>query len=468
MTFTTRRQFLRSAKNIGIGVALSPLVRAKSEGRPNILLLVTDDQRWDTIAAQGNPFIHTPNLDELYRQGTVFGNAFVTTSICAVSRASIFTGQYASKHGVTGFSQSLSVAQLQDTYPAILKRNGYTTGFIGKWGIGKEKEEALLLPSRLFDEWYGFPGQGHYLHKDGHLTQKLTQKAQGFLRRAKKSGKPFCLSISYKAPHGPWRETPPEYADLYKDTAFPLPKSFPSEGHADDKPEFLKNWLGAKNGKRFLPTLKTKTAHYYRQITSLDASVGLIRKTLQELGLEKNTIVVFTSDNGMMLGEHGYKGKWLMYEESIRVPMIIYHPQIPESHGKSSNRMVLNIDIAPTLLTLAGVDVEKEMQGSSMYPLLKNDTTKWRDAWFYEHSFSLDGGTGASTIPKVEGVRTEHWKYVIYPEQTPVYEELFDLDADPEELKNLSGDAKYSHVLTQLRKKYHRLKVQVSGKAEQK
>jgi arylsulfatase A-like enzyme len=471
MTFTSRRQFLRYATNIGVGFAFSPLALVKADIKakapPNILLLVTDDQRWDTIAAQGNQIIKTPNLDQLYRQGTVFKKAFVTSSICPVSRASIFTGQYASRHGITGFNETLSKEQLGRTYPAILRKNGYKTGFIGKWGIGREKEEVLALPSRLFDEWHGFPGQGRYLHRDGHLTQKITKKAQGFLRRAKESGKPFCLSISYKAPHAPWKESPSRYANLYSDIQIPLPKSFPSEGAVDNKPEFLKNWLGAKNGRNFIPTLETKVARYYRQITSLDASVGLIRKTLKELGLDQNTIVIFMSDNGMMLGEHGYKGKWLMYEESIRIPMMVYHPGIPQSQGRTRDKMVLNIDVAPTLLELAGIQVPEEMQGASLLPLLKNQKADWRPVWFYEHSFDLSKlPEGASRIPKVEGVRTDRWKYTIYPEETPVYEELFDLSKDPYELKNLSGNPEYTSMLKNLREQYHVLKARVVRKRD--
>lgn len=404
----------------------------------------------------GNPVIQTPHLDALAGEGVLFLNNFVATSICPVSRASIFLGQYERAHHIEDFGTPASPGAWTNSYPAVLRREGYTVGFIGKFGLGGR------LPVEQFDYWAGFEGQGSYFDdgKPEHLTARQGRQAVGFLKSVDRT-RPFCLSISFKAPHAQddaERLFPPDAREesLYAGVTIPTPRTATDEAFRA-LPSFIQQSEGRRRWqKRFAtPEMFQRTAKdYYRLITGMDREVGNIVATLQTLGLYTNTVIVFTSDNGLFLGEHGLADKFLMYEESIRTPLLIEDPLLPsDRRGRKVAEMTLNVDLAPTLLDLAGVPPPKVMQGHSLVPLLHGETKGWRTDWFYEHLFTAGG-----TIPQSQGIRTTRWKYVRYIGQDPVVEQLFDLERDPGELKDLSRNPKLQPVLDELRHRWQQLR----------
>ena len=356
------------------------------------MFLLADDQRYDTLGCMGNRIIQTPQIDGLAREGVLFQNAFVTTAICAVSRASIFSGQYERTHGISTFGKTLSPGQFADPYPVQLREHGYRTGFIGKWGVGN------TLPAERFDYFRGFPGQGRYNvqlnGKPAHLTNVMGDQAIEFINGGR-AGQPFCLSVSFKAPHAQDEDMrqylfDPALANLYKDVEIPLPKTA-DEAYYKELPAFLRDSEGHRRwGWRFAtPTAYQEAVKgYYRLITGIDRVVGRIRSELAARGLADNTVIVYMSDNGYFLGERGLADKWYMYEESIRVPLIIYDPRLPaDRRGQRRSEMALNIDVAPTLLDLAGVGVPHAMQGRSLVPLMTKPGGNWRREWYYSHLF---------------------------------------------------------------------------------
>ncbi len=458
-TRTSRREFLTTTG--AAGLALTGLSRCAHDSspieqygkRPNLIVLVTDDQRWDAMGCMGNPIIHTPNMDRLADDGVLFTNNFCTTSICMTSRATIFSGLYSRCHGIQSFRQPFTDEAFELTYPMLLREAGYRTGFVGKWGLGGP------LPEDQFDFFDGFSGQGQYFHdvngEEVHLTEILGNKSVRFLNECSPE-QPFCLSVSFKAPHvkdgapDPFQYDP-IYADLYSDVEIPEPKTA-SERHFSMLPDFIRNSEGRTRWERRFanPSLHQHSVKgYYRLITGVDAVVGRILDALQRSGLDENTVILYTSDNGFFLGEHGLAGKWLMYEESIRTPLIIRDPRLPSRlHGLRRPEMTLSVDIARTLLELAGAQIPLSMQGKSLVPLVQGRNPSWRDEWFYDHLYGHGG-----KIPMSEGIRTERWKYIRYIDQNPVYEELFDLKNDPFEEHNIVPNRRYTAILEQLRER---------------
>jgi arylsulfatase A-like enzyme len=302
--------------------------RTAAKRQPNIIFLVTDDHRADAMGCAGNPIIQTPNMDALAADGVRFTNAFVTTSICASSRASIFTGQWTRRHGIIDFRTHFSPEALAQTYPMLLSQAGYRIGFIGKYGVGPKKD----LPIDKYDYWKGFPGQGRYEHKDEngnykHLTQIMGEQAIEFLQGCSED-RPFCLSISFKAPHV--QDNDPRqfiydraYRNLYSDVTIPTPETA-NPLYFDALPEFLRTsearrrWsIRFPNPEKFQESVKS----YYRLITGVDVVIGEIRDRLKQLNYDDNTVIILTGDNGFYLGEYGLAGKWFPHELSIRVPL---------------------------------------------------------------------------------------------------------------------------------------------------
>jgi arylsulfatase A-like enzyme len=442
----SRRRFLSLATAVPPGGAAGK--------RPNLIVLVTDDQRWDTLGCMGNRIIETPNIDRMAAAGVVFTNHFVTTSICMSSRASLFTGLYLRSHRINDFQTAFSEPQYARTYPEILRRAGYRTGFIGKWGVGDR------MPADRFDYFRGFPGQGHYFPKrpdeSVHLTELMGDQAVDFLRGSTPS-RPFCLSVSFKAPHVQ-DEDPRQFlhsratAELYRDVEIPLPKTADPRYIAMLPLEVQRSEARRRWAVRFsTPALYQQSVRaYYRLITEVDTVVGRIREQLGRLGAEDNTVILFTSDNGFYLGEHGLAGKWFMHEESIRVPMIVFDPRLPPSRrGQRRREMTLNIDLAPTILSLAGAPAPP-MQGRDLKPLVEGQTVAWRTEFFYEHLFEH------AWIPRTEGVRTAEWKYTRYLDTQPPFEELYDLSADPLEERNLMREGGRADQAARLRERWKR------------
>ena len=430
-----------------------------TQQQPNIIFLLTDDQRWDALGANGNTIIHTPNLDRLANKGLNFKNAYVTTSICMVSRASILTGQYMSRHGINDFHKSISEDNLQQTYPVLLKKEGYRIGFVGKYGVGDPKDQ----PVALFDFWAGTPmHQPNYetVDKKGdsiHYTDLLSKGISEFINTST-SEQPFCLSVSFKSPHsqdGDARQFIPkkEYQNSYKDVT--IPRSFVAKPqYWDSLPVFFhtKENIARNRWKLRFDTpekYQESVKNYYRLITGVDDAVGKMVAQLKKQGLEKNTIIIFLGDNGFYLGEHGLAGKWFGHEESIRVPLFIYDPRKSAKSGKIE-KIGLNIDIAPTILGYAGINPPSEMQGIDLVKLVKGEIAD-RGQFFYEHTFA-----GSPQLPKVEGVVNPNIKYMFYPEHD--YEELFDLKKDPYEIHNLVNDPAYADSLKIQRQLYRTFK----------
>lgn len=431
--------------------------RVASAAKPNVVFFLTDDQRWDALGCAGNRIIKTPEMDRLAAEGTLFSNAFVTSSICAASRASIFTGAYERFHHCNFNTGILQRPLLEKSYPLLLRQAGYYTGFIGKYGVGDGKRD--IEGREVFDRWFGFYGQGAYFpkeHPGKHLTEVMAEQAREFLAGAP-ADRPFCLQVSFKAPHSGkgylGYEPEPALGELYADVAIPYPPTARQE-YFDALPEFLRasnartNYWQQRYGtpEQYQAVMKD----YYRLITGADRAIGRIRAELARRGLAENTVIVFLSDNGDMTGDYMLGGKQLLYDASLRVPLIVYDPRVAQSaRGQKRTELALNIDIAPTLLDLAGATQPLTMQGRSLMPLVRGQQAPWREDFFCENNFRQRD----QDYPMIEGVRTTQWKYVRYPEMKPVYEQLFQLDHDPLEVHDLARDPVFAAKLSELRQR---------------
>ncbi|MEM7199239.1 MAG: sulfatase [Planctomycetota bacterium] len=423
-----------------------------AEGRmpPNIVLLLTDDQRADALGCAGHPVLRTPHLDAMARRGQRFAHAFVSTSICAASRASILTSLHEGVHGYTFGTSPLADQFTTESYPALLRAAGYRTGLVGKVGV---KMPAGAL-ARLFDHCEPMTPPYRADGPDGdarHLTDRVGDAAIRFLRA--EDSRPFCLSVSFNAPHAEdsnpkqyiW---PPTEDGLYREP--PIASAGPEEAALfEAQPSFLRESLNRERWAwRFDTPAKAQSmiAGYYRMISGVDRVVGRIVDALADRGVADETVIIFSSDNGYFLGERGFAGKWLIHEPSIRVPLVVVAPHLPDVRGGVVQQAVaLNLDLAPTILDFAGVAIPEHYQGRSLLPLLRGAAPDWRDDFYYEHRFAH------ARIPKSEGVRDARWTYARYFEQDPVFEELYDRDADPAQRHNLAGAPESAPVLTRLR-----------------
>jgi len=435
-------------------------VNNKSTRRPNIIFILTDDQRWDALGYAGNGIIQTPEMDKLARKGTYFEKAFVTTPICAASRASIFTGLYERTHGYTFEQGELKDPYVQISYPKLLKANGYYTGFFGKFGVEYSRANQLFDQADIYDRNTKFPDRRGYFYKTieedtVHLTCYTSYQAQRFIQSIP-NDKPFCLSISFSAPHA-HDNAPEQYFwqeksnNLYNNVTIP-PPSLADEKYFMALPKEVQEgfnrlrWTWRFNTpEKYQKSIKG----YYRMITEIDEEIGQIRKSLEDKGLADNTIIVFMGDNGYYLGERQLAGKWLMHDNSLRVPLIIYDPRINIHHD--INDMVLNIDVTKTILDLAGVEAPKEYQGISLVPYLKQgDNENRRTESLFEHLWNFD------PIPSSEGIRTEKWKYFRY-RFINAPEELYNLEQDPLETINLANKPGFEAVVDSMRNECEKL-----------
>lgn len=460
----TRRDLIAAGGGAALTATASiPLRTASPTTKPaNILLLIADDMRFDAMGITGNRIVRTPSLDKLALDSAIFINNFVTTSICAVSRASIMTGQYALTHGINDFHSPLSQAQLQSSFIGKLRATHFT-GFIGKWGIG----EGTPLPSDHFDVWDGFERQGHYVEPGStgkHLTERQAEAAQSFLRRAASSHKPFALTVSFKAPHaqdGEAQEFPTQadFSDYYANVTIPAPATATPE-HAQRQPDFLKHTESARrwekrfaSPERFQDTVK----RYYRLISGMDRAVGQMLATLQETGHYDDTLILFTSDNGFFFGEHGFSDKWWMYEESIRTPLLLRLPSSNSPKGALFYQLTLNIDIASTILAAAGLEIGHSHVSRDLAALVRDPAIDWRREFYYEHAFEHPA------IPKSEGVRTERWKYIHWPGQANRTHMLFDLKNDPQEETDLAQDERFRTQLATMQDRMRAVRQEIQN-----
>ncbi|MCB9877242.1 MAG: sulfatase [Planctomycetes bacterium] len=425
---------------------------ARAQRRPNLLLVVTDDQRFDQMGCAGHPVLETPTMDRLAAQGVRFDRAFVSTAICAASRASILTGLREGHHRYTFGTGPMPKALADQTYLRLLTEAGYRVGFVGKWGV--RFEDGALDGAIAYRKTPTPP----YLGKDGrHLTDRLGELAIEFVRQ--QDERPFCLTLCFHAPHAQDEHPdqyipPPDLAARYADAEVPVPP------HADDGfaalPDFLQRSMGRERwGWRFDTRDKQvrRTRDYWRMITGVDRALGRVLDALAASGHADDTVVIFTSDNGYFLGERGLAGKWLIYEESIRVPLIVCDPRLPaERRGAVQHEVALNLDLAPTLLELAGLAVPASYDGASLMPLVRGEQVPWREDFLYEHRFDNP------KIPKSVGVRGQRFVYACYDEQEPPFEQLFDLQQDPDELHDLARDPAHTATLATMRARCEELR----------
>lgn len=469
-----RRQFVKSALAAAVAGATTACA-TRSDRAPNLVLLVADDLRADVLGFAGDVRARTPHLDALAASGAHFRENFVTTSICATSRASIFTGQYASRHARWDFAVGLDAEQLASSYPARLRAAGYYTGFLGKWGVGGRRSAAA--PEAVFDVWDGFYSQGRYWREhrgeDQHLTDSLAERAAAFLKGAPAT-RPFSLSVSFKAPHAQDEDETtdpfqphPRFLALHRETEFPKAPTA-TEEHFARLPEFLRSSEARRRWHtRFSTPERTQDSlrKYYALVSGLDAAVGRILEALAASGRASDTVVLFTSDNGFLLGEHGLAGKWFGFEPSIRTPLVIAGPGV--AAGLAVDEPTLNIDLAPTLLDLARLADSTRMQGRSLVPLWRSGgrVRDWRSDWFYEHRFSPSAEaqrlSGYAPIPRTEGVRNRRWKYLVHTGEASPNELLFDLASDPYEEHNAIEDAP-AQVAGELRRRVSEYRRQVT------
>lgn len=441
-------------------LGLPSLARANRQTtqRPNILVLLADDWRYDTLGIAGHPIVKTPHLDALARNGFRFTHAAVTTSICGVSRASIFTGQWMSRHGNKAFEAFKT--PWAETYPGLLRANGYYVGHIGKWHNGR-------FPADNFDFGRSYAGTHFLKQADGstiHVTQKNENDALEFLR-TRPADKPFCLTLAFFATHAEDNNPKqylyqPQSESLYQNVRIPIPKTAGDEYFrrlppfvANEKNEGRNRWHWRfDTPEKYQQYMKA----YYRLATEVDTTVGRVLAELQARGLDKNTLVIFTTDNGYFHGEHGLADKWYPYEESIRVPLIVRDPRLPANkRGQTNDDFVLNVDLAPTILEAANIAAPPRMQGRSFAPLyLARNKSAWRTEFFYEHAIIRD----SDFIPASEALVQKRMKYIYWPDFK--YEELFDLRQDPHETTNLAQSPAHARTLATLRQRFAERKAQ--------
>ena len=416
------------------------------EDKPNIIFILTDNIQYDDFGFMNHPFIQTPGLDKLAGEGVVFENAFNTTSLCSPSRASILTGAYAHNHGVK--NNHTPWTGQKPTFMEHLKNAGYDTAFVGKWHMpGEGLPDMPYLD--LFVSYTYREGQGSYVDcplivngketqgRKRYLTEELTDRAISFIEERKNadgSRTPFCLYLSHRAAHPPF--VPPEdIRGMYADKKVELPREVDS-------------WFSKTNGNVFQGVMMGSYEEQYRKycevITAMDRQVQRFMNRIDELGLDKNTIVIYAADNGMMWGEHRRHGIKYPYEEAIRLPFVVRFPRLIKDPGARRKQMILNIDIAPSLLDIAGAPVPDDMDGESFVPYLVDGDASGREAWLLEYWKYYP-----ENFPSYVGVRTQTHKYIEY--EKTLKPQIFDLVADPKEQKNLYGTPEGDRLIPELK-----------------
>jgi N-acetylglucosamine-6-sulfatase len=435
--------------------ALGNFAQYAAPAKPmNVVFILSDDHRYDFMGFMGTPpFLETPNLNRIRAKGMWLRNAFVSTALCSPSRASILTGQYAHRHGVVDNQHPIPEGTV--FFPQLLQGSGYDTAFFGKWHMGEDDDS----PQPGFDRWVSFQGQGDYYNPmlnvdgtrsrhQGYTAEILTDYSLEWLQN-RDSDAPFFLYLSHKSVHAMFE---PGADDLgrYQEEApvYPVTMANTEENYAGHPPwvrEQRSSWHGVDYMYHGDMDFDTFYRRYTETLYSMDKSIGRVLDYLEANGLQDNTMVVYMSDNGFSFGEHGLIDKRHMYEESMRVPMLVYAPGMT-TPGSESDRMVQNVDIAPTLLSLAGVPVPDNMDGRSILPVLQQQEVSWRDSVMYEYYWEWNFPQTPTTL----GLRSDRFKYIFYH---GVWgdDELFDLEADPLEQHNLFRSAAHQDVLAGMR-----------------
>lgn len=482
--------------------------------RPNIIFLMTDDQRWNNFGCYGNPEFKTHNIDRLAEQGVIFDKAYYAVAICKPSRVTMLTGRYFANHRV-GFSPpfdySLSQAGLADSYPAQLKEVGYRTGFIGKVGFTVTEEAVRPGETKNYDLEKYFkttfdffvgdgahtggaskmwpaddPGLSAIYRKDRKNTTRTLRNGEAILRflDTQPKDRPFCLSVSFLATkHDSDSHVYMPHYELFKEVEFEAPDNW-VEGANEGLPQVVKDH--ARGFRLHLQRTSTREL-FLRQVRrfatqgyTVDQQVGLMMDKLNEMGMLDNTIIIYTSDNGRFQGSHGLYDKCILYEDSIKQPLIVFDGRVPAARrGRREDALVSSVDIAPTILSMAGVAVPESMQGLDLCGILNQtqDRSQWRDAVLMENLFiaSMHGArnkpdalernekmVAANKSYRTRGVRTDRYKYFVYYEHNPPIEELYDLDRDPQEQNNLVNNPEFAATLKKLRKQTEEMYLDVA------
>ncbi|MDC0584334.1 sulfatase-like hydrolase/transferase [Bacteroidales bacterium] len=514
--------------------------------RPNFIFILTDDQQVGLLGCEGNKIVNTPNIDQLAKDGIHFDNAHITSAICTPSRISILLSQFERKHGVN-FNSGTSVAKeaWKESYPMVMRDHGYYTGYVGKnhAPIGKGGYQSGLM-DKSFDYWYAghghlsfYPKKRHKIFKGANSHTQIEVIEEGvndfFTNEHRLEGamhfidsrpneQPFCLSVCFNLPHGSSTgtmklldEDPEIYKSLYRDLEIPLPSLYVAkEDIKEPKLPLEIHWPEERQtGYDYVDNPKDCKERLTRQmqaVTGIDQMIGRLRTQLKEQGLDKNTIIFYTSDHGLFMGEFGLGGKALCYEVTTHVPFFVYNPMAPKkAKGKKLDNLVQSIDIAPTMLDYAGIDIPNAFQGKSIKPIIEGALeSEVRDYLFTENLWSTQFGN-----PRCESVQNKEWKYIryyknenlraskkkeaaqlvgmnvnqmFYAQHDPdiatyrgfienpingeqaIYEELYNLTNDPQELTNLASDANYSETLNTMRSAWKKEIIAARGEEKPK
>lgn len=455
-----------------LGILLTVVVSGvASAKRPNVVFILTDDQRSDALSCMGHPHLKTPHIDRLAKEGMLFKNHFCTTSLCSPSRASILGGLYAHTHGVvnnfTDYPRDLP------TFPRQLQGAGYSTAYIGKWHMGEDDDSKR--PG--FDHFVTHRGQGKYFDTEfrandgerkvvpGYYTTVVTDMAIDWMEEQEDSDKPFLLMLGHKAPHS-FYFPEPKYEKAFDHVRVPYPQT---AFQLNDKPKWIKQRLSTWHGiygplfdwrKEFPDTSAAGMLHfenmvraYWGTLLSVDDSVGRIYDYLQRSGQLDNTLFIFTSDNGLLEGEHGMVDKRTGHEPSLRIPLVVRYPElVSPKFPKVIEAQTLTLDFAASILEICEAPPLEKTQGKSWKKLITTGDPEWRTSWYYEYNYEKQ----FPYTPNVRALRTDEWKYIRYPhgDGSPDKHmaELYNLKNDPGETTNLIKDERYQELVEKLRK----------------
>ena len=495
-------------------VACQPASKEKEVAKkPNILFIFSDDHAYQAISAYGGmlkDYAPTPNIDKIANDGMLFNRCLVTNSICGPSRAAIISGKYGHLNGFVSNEGGTKFDGSQVTFPKLMQEAGYSTGIIGKWHLGSEPTG--------FDYWEVLPGQGFYYNpmfktkdgvhtESGYVTELITEKALNYIKDANAENKPFMLMMQHKAPHREWEPGPNELT-LYKDVTFPEPETlfddYKNRGRAAKEQDmsiektmrldrdlklFEKEKLGTtarlneeqekawdevydpiiKQFKEENPQGKDLIRFKYQRymqdylacIAGVDKSVGKVLQYLKDTGMDENTIVVYSSDQGFYLGEHGWFDKRFMYKESLRTPLLVKWPGVVKP-GSVNNDLVSNLDFAQTFLEMAGANEPEEMQGRSMVPVLQGNTP---DDWRKEHYYHYYEYPSWHMVKRHYGITTERYKLIHFYHDVDEWE-MYDLEKDPQEINNIYNNEEYTEVQKDLHERLEQLRVKYKDSDE--
>lgn len=434
--------------------------------QPNVLFILCDDLRPQALGCYGNAHVKTPHIDRLAGEGVKFVNGFCTTSLCSPSRASILSGVYAHKHGVT--NNFTEYPATMESFPGVLQKNGYATAYVGKYHMGEDNDE----PRKGYDWFVTHKGQGKYYDTEwnlngtkrevikGYYTTVATDLALDWLKK-QSTEKPWCMFLGHKAPHSFY--TPEaKYEHTFDSVRVPYPAT---SFQLDDKPAWMKERLYTWHGiygplfewrKKFpddrpeaVKDFENMVHGYWGTILSVDDSVARLRTWLEETKQLDNTIIVFMGDNGLLEGEHGMVDKRTAHEASLRIPIIVRYPALAKE-SKAVTKQVLTVDMAPSVLELCGAPELSKIDGRSWVKLVQGEDAGWRKSWLYHYNYEKQ----FPYTPNVRAVRTDEWKYIRYPhgDGSPDKHlaELYDLKNDPDETKNLINAPQHAAKVKEL------------------